>query len=117
MNDAGVQKLLSSKFELSGEASAAAGPVGRHASAGTDWKMNTEALSYSRSKGLFAGVAVDGAVIQQDNDSTKAFYGKQVPFAKTLSGDVHAPSGTDSFLAAVRAAENKAAAHEAAEAK
>ena len=117
MNDAGVKKLLSSKFELSGEASAAAGPVGRHASAGTDWKMNTEALSYSRTKGLFAGVAVDGAVIQQDNDSTKAFYGKQVPFAKTLSGDVRAPSGTDSFLAAVRSAENKAAAHEAAEAK
>ena len=117
MNDKGVKSLLSSKFELSGEASAAAGPVGRHASAGTDWKMNTEALSYSRSKGLFAGVAVDGAVIQQDNDSTKAFYGKNVPFAKTLSGGVHVPSGTDSFLAAVRAAENKAAAHEAAEAK
>ena len=117
MNDAGVKKLLSSKFELSGEASAAAGPVGRHASAGTDWKMNTEALSYSRSKGLFAGVAVDGAVIQQDHDSTKAFYGKDVSFDKTLSGNVHAPSGTDSFLAAVRAAENKAAAHEAAEAK
>jgi lipid-binding SYLF domain-containing protein len=117
MNDAGVQKLLSSKFELSGEASAAAGPVGRHASAGTDWKMNTEALSYSRSKGLFAGVAVDGAVIQQDNDSTEAFYGKTVPFAETLSGNVHAPSGADSFLAAVRAAENKAAAHENTEAK
>ena len=54
MNDKGVQGLLSSKFELSGEASATAGPVGRHASAGTDWKMNTEALSYSRTKGLFA---------------------------------------------------------------
>ena len=63
MNDKGVQALLSSKFELTGEASAAAGPVGRHASAGTDWKMDTEALSYSRTKGLFAGVAVDGAVI------------------------------------------------------
>src|SRR5271165_516945 len=117
MNDKGVQGLLSSKFELSGEASATAGPVGRHASAGTDWKMNTEALSYSRTKGLFAGVAVDGAKIQQDNDSTKAFYGKNVPFAKTLSGDVRAPRGTDSFLAAVRSAENKSATHEAAEAK
>ncbi len=92
MNDKGVQGLLSSKFELSGEASAAAGPVGRHASAGTDWKMNTEALSYSRTKGLFAGVAVDGAKIQQDNDSTVAIYGKDVSFRKTLSGDVHAPS-------------------------
>ena len=117
MNDAGVQKLLSSKFELSGEASIAAGPVGRHASAGTDWKMNTEALSYSRTKGLFAGVAADGAKIQQDNDSTKAFYGKNVSFHKTLSGDVHAPAGTDSFLTAVRHAEGKAVAREAAEAK
>src|SRR5664279_4362876 len=117
MNDKGVQGLLSSKFELSGEASAAAGPVGRHASAGTDWKMNTEALSYSRSKGLFAGVAVDGAKIQQDNDSTVAFYGKNVSFRKTLSGDVHAPAGSDPFLAAVRAAVNKANQHEAAEKK
>src|ERR1035441_7761147 len=116
MNDKGVQGLLSSKFELTGEASATAGPVGRHASAGTDWKMNTEALSYSRSKGLFAGVAVDGAKIQQDNDSTTAIYGKNVSFRRTLSGEVHAPASTDSFLAAVRAAENKAAAHEAAEA-
>ncbi len=117
MNDKGVQGLLSSKFELSGEASATAGPVGRHASAGTDWKMNTEALSYSRTKGLFAGVAVDGAVIQQDNDSTVAFYGKNVSFRKTLSGDVHAPAGSDPFLAAVRAAVNKANQHEAAEKK
>jgi lipid-binding SYLF domain-containing protein len=117
MNDKGVQGLLSSKFELSGEASAAAGPVGRHASAGTDWKMNTEALSYSRTKGLFVGVAVDGAKIQQDNDSTVAFYGKNVSFRKTLSGGVHAPAGSDPFLAAVRAAVNKANQHEAAEAK
>jgi len=117
MNDKGVQGLLSSKFELSGEASATAGPVGRHASAGTDWKMNTEALSYSRTKGLFAGVAVDGAKIQQDNDSTVAFYGKDVSFHKTLSGDVHAPASSDSFLDAVRAAVTKANQHEAAESK
>ena len=117
MNDKGVQSLLSSKFELSGEASAAAGPVGRHASAGTDWKMNTEALSYSRSKGLFAGVAVDGAKIQQDNDSTVAIYGKKVNFRKTLSGDVHAPASSESFLASVRAAVEKANVHETAEAK
>src|ERR1022692_2033739 len=117
MNDKGVQGLLSSKFELSGEASAAAGPVGRHASAGTDWKMNTEALSYSRSKGLFAGVAVDGAKIQQDNDSTTAIYGKNANFRKTLSGDVHAPTSTASFLAAVKTAVQKANQHEAAETK
>ena len=117
MNDKGVQGLLSSKFELSGEASAAAGPVGRHASAGTDWKMTTEALSYSRSKGLFAGVAVDGAKIQQDNDSTATIYGKDVSFRKTLSGDVQPPASTDSFLAAVKTAVQKANQHEAAESK
>jgi lipid-binding SYLF domain-containing protein len=117
MNDKGVQGLLSSKFELSGEASAAAGPVGRHASAGTDWKMNTEALSYSRTKGLFAGVALDGAKIQQDNDSTVAIYGKKVNFRKTLSGDVHAPASSESFLASVHAAVAKSNAHENAEAK
>lgn len=117
MNDKGVQGLLTSKFELSGEASATAGPVGRHASAGTDWKMDTEALSYSRTKGLFVGVAVDGAKIQQDKDSTVAIYGKDVNFRKTLSGSVHAPACTDSFLAAVNAAEKRATLHEAAESK
>jgi lipid-binding SYLF domain-containing protein len=117
MNDRGVQGLLSSKFELSGEASAAAGPVGRHASAGTDWKMNTEALSYSRTKGLFAGVAVDGAKIQQDNDSTVAIYGKDTSFRKTLSGEVHTPASADPFLAAVKAAEKRASQHEAAESR
>jgi lipid-binding SYLF domain-containing protein len=117
MNDKGVQGLLSSKFELSGEASATAGPVGRHASAGTDWKMNTEALSYSRAKGVFVGVAVDGAKIQQDNDSTMAIYGANVSFRKTLSGGVHAPASTDAFLAAVNAAEKRAGEREAAESK
>jgi lipid-binding SYLF domain-containing protein len=117
MNSKGVQGLLSSKFELSGEASATAGPVGRHASAGTDWKMSTEALSYSRSKGLFVGVAVDGAKIQQDNDSTIAIYGKNVSFRKTLSGGVHAPASTNSFLASVNAAEKQASQHETAESK
>jgi len=67
MNDQGFQHLLSSKFELTGEASGAAGPVGRHASAGTDWKMNTEMLTYSRSKGAFAGLTLEGAVVEQDN--------------------------------------------------
>ena len=117
MNDQGFQHMLSSKFELSGEASATAGPVGRHASAGTDWKMNTEALSYSRTKGLFVGVAVDGAKIQQDKDSTIAMYGKDVSFRKTLSGDVHPPKSSESFLAAVRSADRQANQHEAAESK
>src|SRR6266568_6411174 len=86
MNDQGFQHLLSSKFQLSGEGSAAAGPVGRHASAGTDWKMNAELLTYSRSKGAFAGLTLEGAVIEQDNDSTEAIYGKGMSFRKILMG-------------------------------
>jgi Las17-binding protein actin regulator len=65
-----LQHLLSSKFQISGEGSAAAGPVGRHASAGTDWKLNSELLTYSHSKGAFAGLTLEGAVIEQDSDST-----------------------------------------------
>src|SRR5580658_1105677 len=107
MNDKGVQALLTSKFELSGEASATAGPVGRHASAGTDWKMTTEALSYSRTKGLFVGVAVDGAKIQQDKDSTIAMYGKDISFRETLSGKVRIPASADPFLAAVKQPRNR----------
>ncbi len=61
MNDSGLRHLLSSKFEITGEGSAAAGPVGRHASAGTDWKLNTELLTYSRSRGIFAGLTLEGA--------------------------------------------------------
>ena len=72
MNDDGFQHLLSSKFQLSGEGSAAAGPVGRRASAGTDWKMNTQVLTDSRSRGAFAGLTLEGAVVQQDDDSTCA---------------------------------------------
>jgi lipid-binding SYLF domain-containing protein len=117
MNDKGVQGLLSSKFELSGEASATAGPVGRHASAGTDWKMNTEGVSYSRTKGLFVGVAVDGTKSQQDKDSTIAMYGNHVSFRKTLSGSAHAPVSSDAFVAAVKSAERQESQHETAESK
>src|SRR3954468_16525570 len=91
MNDRGLQHLLSSKFALTGEGSVAAGPVGRHASAGTDWKMNTEMLTYSRSKGAFAGLTLEGAVIQQDDDSTRAIYGKHMMFRSILSGKAKTP--------------------------
>ena len=91
MNDRGLQHLLSSKFELTGEGSVAAGPVGRHASAGTDWKMNTELLTYSRSKGVFAGLTLEGAVVEQDNDSTRAIYGKHMTFRNILSGNATTP--------------------------
>ena len=76
-NEKGMQKLLSSNFQLGADASAAAGPVGRHASAGTDWKMDTEILTYSRAKGAFAGLTLEGASIRQDNDSRHAIYGPQ----------------------------------------
>jgi lipid-binding SYLF domain-containing protein len=101
MNDQGLQHLLSSKFQLSGEGSVAAGPVGRHASAGTDWKMNTEMLTYSRSKGVFAGLTLEGAVVEQDNDSTRAIYGKHMMFRNILSGNVSTPRSADAFVRAV----------------
>src|ERR1700674_2631749 len=84
MNDSGLRHLLSSKFEITGEGSAAAGPVGRHASAGTDWKLNSELLTYSRSRGIFARLTLEGAVIDQDADSTLAIYGNDFPFKKIL---------------------------------
>jgi lipid-binding SYLF domain-containing protein len=117
MNDQGFQHLLSSKFELTGEASAAAGPVGRHASAGTDWKMSTEVLTYSRSKGAFAGLTLEGAVVQQDNDSTRAIYGKNVEFRNILSGKVATPKSAEAFMKAVSEARQQARIAEANEDK
>jgi len=108
MNDQGFQHLLSSKFALTGEGSVAAGPVGRHASAGTDWKMNTEMLTYSRSKGAFAGLTLEGAVIEQDNDSTHAIYGKHIAFRTILSGKTTTPASTNAFVKAVSAAGQQA---------
>ena len=108
MNDRGMQHLLSSKFELTGEGSVAAGPVGRHASAGTDWQLNTEVLTYSRSKGLFAGLTLEGAVVQEDDDSTKAIYGKQKGFRGILSGKASTPASCVAFVDAVAHAGRKA---------
>ena len=99
MNDKGVEKLLSSKFEIGVDASAAAGPVGRSASAGTDWKLGTEILSYSRAKGLFAGVELSGAKIRQDDDTTKDLYGGRViPFREILSGHTKTPEAAQGFV-------------------
>jgi lipid-binding SYLF domain-containing protein len=117
MNDQGFQHLLSSKFALTGEGSVAAGPVGRHASGGTDWKMNTQALTYSRSKGVFAGLTLEGAVVQQDDDSTRAIYGKNMKFRNILSGKVSTPKSADAFLKAVSDAGQQARIAEATEDK
>jgi len=115
MNDKGIQHLLSSKFQISGEGSAAAGPVGRHASAGTDWKLDSELLTYSRSKGAFAGLTLEGAVIEQDNDSTVAIYGKDVSFEPILRGKIATPAIAEQFKSALVAASSKAAVKEASE--
>jgi len=98
MNKDGMNNLLSSKFKLGADASAAAGPVGRHASADTDWKMRAQVLTYSRARGLFAGLELAGAVITQDKDSTRQFYGRMVPFKTSLTGEIEAPKQAYPFL-------------------
>jgi len=102
MNKNGMEKLLSSKFKLGADASVAAGPVGRHAEGETDWKLRAEVLTYSRARGLFAGLTLNGAVIEQDGDATRAFYGRDASFRAILQGSVSAPSGSDPFLAAMK---------------
>jgi SH3 domain-containing YSC84-like protein 1 len=108
MNDRGLQHLLSSKFELTGEGSVAAGPVGRHTSAGTDILLQTEVLTYSRSRGVFAGLTLEGAVVEQDNDSTRAIYGEHMMFRNVLSGRVPTPPSGEAFVAAVSEAGHQA---------
>jgi lipid-binding SYLF domain-containing protein len=101
-NDQGMQHLLSSKFKLGADASAAAGPVGRDAAADTDVKMRAEVLTYSRARGLFAGIDLSGAALTQDKDETRLLYGKFVPFSDILGGKVHPTDSSEPFLAAVR---------------
>src|SRR6266571_3717479 len=101
MNDDGMHNLLSSKFKIGGDASAAAGPVGRHAGADTDWKMKAQVLTYSRSRGLFAGIDLNGAVLTQDKDETRIMYGKFVPFDDILEGKVRRTRMSEPFLSAL----------------
>jgi lipid-binding SYLF domain-containing protein len=116
-NEKGMQKLLESNFHVGADASAAAGPVGRHAEAGTDWKMDTEILTYSRAKGVFAGLTLEGASVRQDNDSRHAIYGRKVTTRALLLGKVTAPAVAQPFLAEVRGAKAQAVAEGKAEAK
>jgi lipid-binding SYLF domain-containing protein len=109
-NDKGMQQMLSSRFQLGADASAAAGPVGRHASADTDWKMNAEVLTYSRAKGVFAGLTLTGADIHRDDDSMKAIYGPDVSTRAVLNGEVPPPAQARAFLNAVRGSKEQAAA-------
>jgi len=102
MNDNGMERMLSSKFKIGADASAAAGPVGRHVEGETDWKMRAEVLTYSRARGAFAGVTVNGASIRQDKDGTRILYGRMIPSAQILKGQTKAPEGSHKFLATVR---------------
>lgn len=98
VNDRGMQALLKNKFKIGGDASAAAGPVGRAGQAATDWKMNAELLAYSRNKGLFAGISLDGTSVSQNKDDTETYYGSPQHFDNVLKGDVAVPAGAVSFV-------------------
>ncbi len=102
MNQKGMDAMLSSKFKVGADASAAAGPVGRQGEASTDWKMKAEVLTYSRARGVFAGIDLSGSRIAQDQDETRLLFGKMVPFSEILNGKVEAPNGSEPFLAAVK---------------
>jgi lipid-binding SYLF domain-containing protein len=110
IQDHGMQRLLSSKFEIGADASAAAGPIGRHATADTDWKLDTEILTYSRAKGLFAGISLAGSAIRRDEDATEAIYGRDHSTAAILHGEVAVPASAHAFLDAVRDAKAQAVA-------
>jgi len=109
-NEKGMQQLIGSGFELGADASAAGGPVGRHASAGTNWKLETEILTYSRARGAFAGVTLNGASIRRDNDSTEAIYGHDISTRQILASEVAVPASARSFLDAVKDAKKQAVA-------
>lgn len=98
MNQHGLQDMLKNKFKLGGDAAASAGPVGRNAQAGTDWKLNAEFLTYSRSKGLFAGIDLDGTVLSQNSDDTRTEYGSNIPFHEVLRGGVPTPGNAREFV-------------------
>jgi len=106
-NDKAMQRLLSSNFQIGADASAAAGPVGRHATAGTDWKLDTEILTYSRAKGAFAGLTLTGASLRQDSDSRHAMYGDATTRALLL-GEVPVPPAAQPFVEEIRHAKAEA---------
>lgn len=98
VNNRGFQDLLKSKFKIGADASAAAGPVGRAGQAATDWKMNAELLSYSRNKGLFAGISLDGTSVSQNKVDTETYYGAPQNFESVLKGNVGVPTGAVDFV-------------------
>jgi SH3 domain-containing YSC84-like protein 1 len=101
VNDRGFQDLLKDKFKIGGDAAASAGPVGRNTQAATDWKMSAELLTYSRSKGLFAGVDLDGTSVSQNTEDTEVYYGRPHRFESILKGSVAVPPGAVRFVRSV----------------
>src|SRR6202051_477240 len=97
MNDRGMKHLLSDKFTIGGDATAAAGPVGRGATAQTDAMMHAEMLSYSRSRGLFAGISLDGATLRPDGDANRELYGRDTTNREILTGDFKTPPVAEKF--------------------
>jgi len=108
--DKGMDRWSKASLRLAEMLRFAAGPVGRHASADTDWKMNAEILTYSRAKGIFAGLTLNGAAVRRDDDSTEAFYGHEVQTRNVLTGAVPPPPGANAFIDAVRSAHHQATA-------
>ncbi|HWR36528.1 MAG TPA: lipid-binding SYLF domain-containing protein [Clostridia bacterium] len=102
MNEAGMNQLLSANWKFGGEGAIAAGPVGREAAASTDWKLRAQVLTYSRTRGVFAGLTLSGANMRQDDDSTRAFYKQDYDFRTLLTGKVPAPPQARDFIASVR---------------
>jgi SH3 domain-containing YSC84-like protein 1 len=102
MNERGVNHLLQDKVALGGEASVAAGPIGRDTRAMTDAQLKAEMLSYSRSQGLFAGIDLTGGVLKPDRDDNKDLYGRDVPPADILHGKVMVPGAAAPFMQAVK---------------
>jgi SH3 domain-containing YSC84-like protein 1 len=101
VNERGFQDLLKSKFKIGGDASAAAGPVGRAGQAATDWKMDSELLSYSRNKGLFAGISLDGTSVSQNKEDTDTYFGTPQDAENVLKGSVPVPAGAVTFVRTV----------------
>jgi lipid-binding SYLF domain-containing protein len=101
VNDRGFQDLLKNKFKIGGDAAASAGPVGRNGQAATDWKMNAELLTYSRSKGLFAGIDLDGTSVSQNSEDTELYFGQAHSFESILKGNVDVPPGAVPFVRTV----------------
>ncbi len=112
VNEHGFQDLLKNKFKIGGDAAASAGPVGRNGQASTDWKMGAELLTYSRSKGLFAGIDLDGTVVSQNQEDTELYFGHDYPFNTILKGEVDVPQGAIPFVKDVASSFMKAKHHD-----